>query len=334
MKIRVFNILLSVAIAALFIWLALRNIETAELGRQIRSVTYYWVPFFVLTLTLSHYLRAERWRLLMPDGYNINRVTLFAGVMVGYIMNTIIPRLGEISRPVYVARKEEVSAGNLLGTIVAERLFDLFVMAALGMLAIFFLINDPLLFQTLLGIEQWTILHYSIIPLFFVIVLIGIWAFYKIILTIDKRIEFQNPVLGKLVSAGKSFSEGMISFNKVKNWPLFILLTAGIWTGYIIMTYLPFYMLNMQDVFGLRYADAVVLTVVSAIGVSIPTPAAIGSFHLLMQQALSLIYKVPLETALTYATVMHALTVLSVFIIGALTLWIDKYYTLAVLKKR
>jgi len=334
MKIKALNIIFSVAIAALFIWLAFRNIETTELGHQIRSVTYYWVPFFVLTLTLSHYLRAERWRLLMPDGYKINRVTLFTGVMVGYMMNTIIPRFGEISRPLYVSRKEQVSAGNLFGTIVAERLFDLFVMLALATLALFFLISDPLLVQSLLGIEQWSIVHYSIIPAFFLLILIGIWVFYKIILTVDKRIEFQNPVLGKLVSAGKSFGEGMISLNKVKNWPLFILLTAGIWTGYIIMTYLPFYMLNMQEVFGLQFTDAIVLTVVSAIGVSIPTPAAIGSFHLLMQQALALIYKVPLETALTYATVMHASTVIFVFLIGAFTLWWDKYYTLAVLKKR
>jgi len=334
MKIKALNILFSVTIAALFIWLAFRNIETSELGRQIRSVTYYWVPFFILTLTLSHYLRAERWRLLMPDGYKINRITLFTGVMVGYMMNTIIPRFGEISRPLYVSRKEQVSAGNLFGTIVAERLFDLFVMLALATLALFFLISDPLLVQSLLGIEQWSIVHYTIIPAIFLFILIGIWVFYKIILTIDKRIEFQNPVLGKLVSAGKSFGEGMISLNKVKNWPLFILLTAGIWTGYIIMTYLPFYMLNMQEVFGLQFADAIVLTVVSAIGVSIPTPAAIGSFHLLMQQALALIYKVPLETALTYATVMHASTVIFVFLVGAFTLWLDKYYTLAVLKKR
>ncbi len=334
MKVKAINIFISVAIAALFIWLALRNMDFAELGLQIRSVTFFWLPFFVVTLAISHYLRAERWRLLMPDEYNINRVTLFTGVMLGYMMNNIIPRFGEISRPVYVARKEKVSTGNLVGTIVAERLFDLIIMLLLAMLAIFFLIRDPLLVQSLLGLEKWTLFHYSVIPVFLIFIMVGIWGFYKLILMADKRIETQNPVLSKLVSIGKSFSEGLISLNKVKNWPVFLILTAGIWAGYIFMTYLPFYMLDMQEVFGLQFLDAIVLTVVSAIGISIPTPAAIGSFHLLMQQALWLIYQVPLATALTYATIMHACSVIFVFIIGAFTLWWDKYYTLAVLKKR
>ncbi len=334
MRVKTLNIIISVAVAAFFIWLALRNIELSELGLQIRIVTYYWLPFFVITLSLSHYLRAERWRLLLPEENKVSRVTLFAGVMLGYMMNTIIPRFGEISRPVYVARKEKVNTGNLVGTIVAERLFDLFVMFILCILAIFFLISDPLIIQSLFGIEKWTLFHYSIIPILFIVILSGIWGFYKIIFLADKQIEFQNPVLAKLVSFGKSFGEGMYSLNKVKNWPVFILLTIGIWMGYIIMTYLPFYMLNMQETFGLQFLDAIVLTVVSAVGVSIPTPAAIGSFHLLMQQALSLLHQVPLATALTYATIMHASTVIFVFIIGSLTLWWDKYYTLAVLEKR
>lgn len=246
MRVKTLNIIISVAVAAFFIWLALRNIELSELGLQIRIVTYYWLPFFVITLSLSHYLRAERWRLLLPEENKVSRVTLFAGVMLGYMMNTIIPRFGEISRPVYVARKEKVNTGNLVGTIVAERLFDLFVMFILCILAIFFLISDPLIIQSLFGIEKWTLFHYSIIPILFIVILSGIWGFYKIIFLADKQIEFQNPVLAKLVSFGKSFGEGMYSLNKVKNWPVFILLTIGIWMGYIIMTYLPFYMLNID----------------------------------------------------------------------------------------
>jgi len=121
----------------------------------------------------------------------------------------------------------------------------------------------------------------------------------------------------------------MISLKKVKNWPLFLLLTTGIWGGYIIMTYLPFFMMNMQQVFGLNLLDAVVLTVVSSIGVSVPTPAAIGSYHLFIQQSLWLLYEVPLTKALTYATVAHAVNVLFVFIIGPIALWWDKYSTLS-----
>ncbi len=266
----------------------------------------------------------------MPSNHQkINRSTLFAGVMLGYVVNNIVPRLGEISRPVYVAKKGNISAGNLVGTIVAERLFDLFIMLFLMVVTMFLLVTDTTQLQQIFGIENWTYLHYAMIPLIFALLLLAVWVFYKLILLIDEKIEFQNPVLSKIVSSGLSFGEGMISLKKVKNWPLFLLLTSAIWGGYIIMTYLPFFMMNMQQVFGLNLLDAVVLTVVSSIGVSVPTPAAIGSYHLFVQQALWLLYEVPLTKALTYATVAHAVNVLFVFIIGPIALWWDKYSTLS-----
>jgi hypothetical protein len=94
------------------------------------------------------------------------------------------------------------------------------------------------------------------------------------------------------------------------------------------MTYLPFYMMGLQSAYGLTMSDAVVLTMVSSIGVSIPTPAGIGSYHLLIQQSMWLLYNIPLVTALTYATIAHGVTVILVFIIGPISLWWDKYATL------
>jgi hypothetical protein len=94
------------------------------------------------------------------------------------------------------------------------------------------------------------------------------------------------------------------------------------------MTYLPFYMMNMQDVYGLTFSDGIVITIVSSLGVSVPTPGAVGSYHLFIQQSLHLLYEVPLVEALTYATVTHAATIATVLLIGPLSLWWDKYYTL------
>src|SRR5690606_16148124 len=100
----------SAAAAVFFIWLAFRSVDLAELQAGLKSVTFYWLPFFVPALALSHYLRAERWKLFVPDSEKkIFRSTLFAGVMLGYVVNYILPRLGEISRPVYVARKSGLS---------------------------------------------------------------------------------------------------------------------------------------------------------------------------------------------------------------------------------
>jgi glycosyltransferase 2 family protein len=328
-KRRFINILISVVVAALFIQLAVRNVDMSELWQQMKMATFYWLPFFVLALLASHMMRAERWRLLLEnENERIPRSTLFAGVMLGYVLNNVVPRLGEISRPVYVARKQGMSSSNLIGTIVVERLFDLATMMLLVLFVSFYLIRDAGLLEQLFGTDAWPWYAYLAIPLFFVLAIAGIWLIYKILNYSDEKEPFNSSLLNKILDKARSFTEGMISIRHVKNWPMFLLLTAGIWIGYVFMTYLPFYMMSFQSVYGLTMSDAVVMTMVSSIGVSIPTPAGIGSYHLLIQQSMWLLYNIPLVSALTYATIAHAVTVLLVFIIGPISLWWDKYATL------
>lgn len=326
---RILNILVSLIVASLFIWLALRNVDTAEVWEQIRRVTYYWLPFFLVFMLSSHFLRAERWRLLLlNENRNIRRSTLFAGVMMGYFFNNLVPRLGEVTRPVYVARQHGMSSSKLIGTIVIERLFDLATMMVLILFAGLYLVTDLTGLQELFGTDSWPWYFYLIIPLLFLMTAVGIWLVRKILISLEKNEKISNPLISKIAEKSRHFSDGIVSIRHVENWPLFLLLTAGIWVGYIIMTYLPLYMMSLQDVYGLTLSDAVVLTIVSSVGVSIPTPAGIGSYHLLIQQSMWMLYNVPLVTALTYATVAHGVTVIAVFITGPLALWWDKTHTL------
>jgi len=326
---RILNILVSIVVAGLFIWLAVRNVDTSELWEQIRGVTLYWLPFFLIMMLVSHYLRAERWRLLLTRDYtDIRRSTLFAGVMMGYFFNSLVPRLGEITRPVYVARQHKMSSSNLIGTIVIERLFDIATLLILALFAAFYLVKDLSGFQSLFGTEGWPWYFYLLLPGLFVLLGACIWFLRKVLISMEQKEQVSNPVLAKIVQKARSFSDGIVSIRHVENWPLFLLLTAGIWFGYVIMAWLPFFMMNLQEIYGLTLTDAVVLTIVSSVGVSIPTPAGIGSYHLLIQQSFAILYQVPAVTALTYATVAHGVTVLAVLIMGPLTLWWDKARTL------
>ncbi len=326
---RTLNILVSIIVAGLFIWLAIRNIDLGELWAQIRGISLFWIPGFVMIVLMSHFFRAERWRLLLKQEQRvIPRSSLFAGVMLGYFVNTVVPRLGEVSRPVYVAKKHNVSSSNLLGTIVIERIIDVCSMLLLFMFIAIYISRDFEILEQIFGTQEWSALTYLIIPGFIIAVIAGMWVFYRILAWYDTQNEISNPLLQKVVGAGRSFGEGMVSVRHVDNWPAFLVLTAGIWLGYIFMTYIPFYMMELQAQFGLSLADAVVLTMVSSIGVSIPTPGGIGSYHLLIQQSMNLLYEVPLVTALTYATIAHAASILTVMLTTPLALWWDKYYTL------
>lgn len=320
---------ISLLAAILFIWLALRTVDPAELWQVMKSVTFYWLPFFIPVLVFSHYLRAERWKLFLPDPERkVLRSTLFAGVMLGYLVNYLVPRLGELSRPVYVARKNGLSPGKLIGTIVAERLFDLFILLLLLAAAFLYYTGQPGTLDALFGIAEWSWYHYAIIP---AVIAAGIGAlllFRRLLIQAEKKGNIKSPLLSKLMDAGLSFSDGLVSMKKVKSWPMFIVLTAGIWSGYVLMTFIPFFMLDLQMEYGLTLFDAVILTVASSVGVTIPTPAGIGSYHLVMQQTMYLLFDVPPSSGLTYATVLHIVNFLVILMIAPLSLWWDKYYTL------
>lgn len=321
--------ILSILAAILFIWLAFRTVDVSELWEEMKSVTFYWLPFFIPVLVFSHYLRAERWKLFLPDPEKkVFRSTLFAGVILGYIVNYLVPRLGEISRPVYVAKKSGLSPGTLIGTIVAERLFDLLILLLLITGTLIYYSGRPETLNSLFGITDWSWYHYAIIPAVILCGIGALLAFRAILLRAEKHGNIKSPLLSKLVDTGLSFSDGIVSLKKVNNWPVFILLTAGIWFGYVLMTFIPFYMLDLQLDYGLDLFDAVILTVASSVGVTIPTPAGIGSYHLAIQQTMYLLFDVPQPTGLTYATVLHIVNFLVILVIGPLALWWDKYYTL------
>lgn len=326
---RTVQTMVSLLAAILFIWLALRTVNPAELWQVMKSVTFYWLPLFIPVLIFSHYLRAERWKLFLPDPERkVFRSTLFAGVMLGYLVNYLVPRLGELSRPVYVARKNELSPGKLIGTIVAERLFDLFILLLLLAATFTYYAGQPGTLDALFGITEWNWYHYTIIPAVIAAGISALLAFRNLLIRAEKKGNIKSPLLSKLMDAGLSFSEGLVSLKRVKSWPMFVLLTAGIWSGYVLMTFIPFFMLDLQTHYGLNLFDAVILTVASSVGVTIPTPAGIGSYHLVMQQTLYLLFDVPPSSGLTYATVLHIVNFLVILMIAPLSLWWDKYYTL------
>ena len=110
------------------VWWSLHNIPDKEWGKfklAIISAHYLlFVPVFLI-LTTSHLARALRWRLLMePMGYLPSVTNTFFSVMVGYLANMAVPRLGEVLKCTIIAKYEKVPAEKIVGTIVAERAFD------------------------------------------------------------------------------------------------------------------------------------------------------------------------------------------------------------------
>ena len=133
------------------VWWSIRDLDAADRS-QIRMAlrrARYWlvIPVFII-LFASHYIRAIRWRLLMePMGYRPSKTNTFFAVMIGYLANQAVPRLGEVLKCTVLARYEKIPADKLVGTIILERVID-----ALSLLLIFgiTLVIQPGLYQQIL----------------------------------------------------------------------------------------------------------------------------------------------------------------------------------------
>ncbi len=322
----------SVLLGILFLWLAFRKVEFSEVLASAQSMSWWWLIPFVITTLFSHYIRALRWEMLFTNKEKVPaKLTLYTGVMFGYLVNIPLPRVGEIARPVYVAKQVGESNSKIIGTIVLERVVDLLGMLILMAFVLIFLIADPQVLSRLFGVDitqsetqisfVLSLLKYGVI-----VIAAGTAFFWGMNKLADRTEGKVADLVHKIQAIIKTFVDGLLAIKELKNWPLFIFYSALIWVFYIAMTYIGYWMFDMQNVFGLDFTSAVVLTVVSAVGLSIPTPGGIGSYHLFITKALFIFYAVPEATGLAYATIAHASTVVIILVTSPTLLAIDKYF--------
>jgi hypothetical protein len=92
------------------------------------------VPLLALAVALlltAHVARAVRWAYLFPRRkQDISRFPLLVGLGMGYAVNALIPlRVGEVLRGMVASRLTRVRFPEMMATIVAERVADLFLLA-------------------------------------------------------------------------------------------------------------------------------------------------------------------------------------------------------------
>ena len=324
--------IVGIIFAAFFLWLSFSNVSFEELRKATKGMSWAWLIPFSMALTFSHYIRAERWRLLLGETtLDAHRTTLFAGVMFGYLINIPFPRLGEISRPMYVANQLGESNSKLVGTIVLERFIDVISMFIIMGLVAYFLLSDVDTLSRLFGMDLadsqvYAALFLNIWPLILLgigLIFLGWFIFKRLNKTSHKSIW-----LFKMKEIIAQFVEGLLSIKKLQQPLLFVGYTALIWIGYIAMMYIPLWMFDLPLRFDLGWTDAAILTMASAIALSIPSPGGIGSYHYFISYSLGILYTVPEPTGLAFATITHAATMAMVILIAPAALAMDKFLLL------
>ena len=259
----------------------------------------------------------------MHEKKNIRFYNMFAAVSVGFTVTLIFPgRIGELVRPLFLAQKERMSKGFALGTVVVERIFDMFTMCFL--LGIF-LLAKPLyasFFQVqeeaYSNLQVWGIIGVALATLFLVIILV-LYFFREKALSIISLLLKPVPekLSQKILKASKGFIKGLKFFHSIGNLLVYILLSFVVWIGIIFYYWLFFFAYKISVPFFLMCPYVFFVLV----GASIPTPGMTGGFHLFSREGLTSLFGIDTNLAVGMTIVVHAIQVLVTCLVGYVILW-------------
>lgn len=286
------TILISLAFAAFFLWLALKDFDFKVIQKSLSKANYWWVAFAGVFGLLAYWFRAVRWNLLLePMGHKISSSNALWSISFGYLMNLTIPRSGEVARATALYGVEKVPVSKSVGTIILERVIDLVCMMGFLLLTVIFKFDAILSFYDYVTAKKETTTEQHI-PTGFeeFLMKIGIqdFAFFYMTVKIFVAILIMAVVLylikfkkAQLISFAKGIWEGIASISKLEKKGKFIFYTLAIWISYYFAAYLVCFALPETSEF--TFADGFFIIVVGTLGMIVPASGGIGAFNLAMK---------------------------------------------------
>lgn len=277
------------ALGIFLIWWSLRKVDEkgwADMKNSFLHARYTVILPIVLALLASHLSRAFRWKILMePLGYNPRIANTYLAVLIGYMANLAIPRLGEILKCTILARYEKVPAEKLVGTIVAERAFDV-ICLLIVMATAFFTQTDIIgnyLSDTLanvFGSKTGGVSSQKLLTGF--VILIAIVLVFSFLLRKFAHISF----IQRLKSIIKGVWQGIVSVKDIKKKGLFIFHTLFIWAMYLLSVRLGFLALEETAIYAWKPAMSVLTS--GSLAMIMPSPGGLGFYPVFVQTTMEL----------------------------------------------
>lgn len=288
----------------LLVWLSLATATPDErklLWKNILKADYYWIILSMFLGFLSHYIRAIRWKLqLAPLGCKVRTSISFFSVMFAYLSNYGIPRSGEILRAVTLSTYEDIKFDKAFGTIVTERIIDLFFLLIITGFG--FLAQTGKVMETF---DQYDLsLNWLLIALLFVSI-IGLIAYQQV-----KRSS--RPWAIKIRSFIKGVIAGITSILKLRQKGLYAIYSLLIWVLYLAMFYIVKF--AFPETAGLGIEAILIAFIVGSFSISV-TNGGIGLYPIAVGGVLAF-YGISSSTGEAFGWVLWASQTALIILLG------------------
>ena len=302
-------------------YLAFKGVKFSELFEALKKTNYLYIilgAFF--GVYVGSWIRALRWQYLLdPLKEKINLNSLFSATMIGYMMNAAIPRAGELTRPLLIAKKENISKASAIGTIVVERIFDMLSMLIVFGLCLFYYREEISRAFGEYNIEAISLYTSLLILVFVIAVVLMLFNIEKTEILVEKISAklFPEKIQDKIKKMFISLINGFLFVKYPKSYFKIFITTVLLWVSYVLSTYIAFYAFNDIHMNKLNIFDANIVLTMTTFAMTIPLPGnSAGTYHFFVKTALVGFFAVDNEVALSFATVNHLVGLIALVLIG------------------
>lgn len=138
---KILRLITGCALAALFLWLILRQISLAETKRAFLGAGFAWIAAALAVFAAGYSCRIRRWQIMLQaDSAGLRWRNCAGPFLASFAANNVLPfRAGDVMRSFAFNQKLGTTAGVMIATLFVERLLDLLtVLIFLGAALAFF----------------------------------------------------------------------------------------------------------------------------------------------------------------------------------------------------
>lgn len=325
----------SVLVAVVLLYLCFRNVKWADFRDVLLSCRWGFVALSMAFGVLSFWLRGVRWKLLInPIDPSVSAGSCFNAVNISYVVNMVLPRVGELVRCGYITRNSAPGRGGrklasydkVLGTVVLDRAWDVISMLAVLVITLALtwekswdFYRENVVDKAVGGVNlSWILLPVLTAA---VIAFAAVWYF-----------RGRSGACAKIWGFITGIWRGVTSSLHMRHGWLFVAVTVGIWACYWMMSVTVIWALQGMDIGegtealrSMGMLDALFLMVVGATSSVVPVPGGFGAYHYLLSLAVQGVYGIPMATGIILATLSHESQVVVQLLCGGVSYFAEAF---------
>ena len=295
--------------AFILVWVY-RDFNFQRVGEVLTGgMDYGWILLSLVFGVFANLFRGWRWKLaLEPLGEYPKTSHCVYAIFISYASNLVIPRVGEVTRCGVLSKYDGVSFSQSLGTVVSERMIDTL---CVGLITGGVLLSQMPVFATFFAETGTNVGRYAEVLTsahFYLIILCGL-----AILVLGFFLIRNIALFAKLKGILQNIWQGVIALKDIRQIPLYIVYTFGIWICYFLEFYLAFYAFSFSAHLGL--SAGLVMFVVGTLAVIVPTPNGAGPWHFAVM-TMMMLYGVGKEDAGIFALLVHGIQTFLLILLG------------------